>query len=224
MFIIVGGDGKEYGPATADQVRAWIAEGRADLATKAKALGSDEWRRVGDFLEFSGPPDLPPPLPPAPESAATLAERTERLAAWAVDHLVAFIFALPGALIIGLSYLYERLLGGGGIEEADSARVALGASVLLLGMLILLAFQLWMLVKRGQTVGKWLLEIRIVRFRDETNPGFVRAVLLRYVVPGVIGAVPWLGPAFTLVDILFIFRGDRRCIHDLIADTKVVKV
>ena len=36
MFTIIGGDGREYGPATADQVRAWINGGRANLDTRAK--------------------------------------------------------------------------------------------------------------------------------------------------------------------------------------------
>jgi hypothetical protein len=69
MFTIIGGDGKEYGPVTAEQVRAWIAAGRANLETKAKALGSEEWRRLGDYSEFSGAP-MPPPPPAADNTAA----------------------------------------------------------------------------------------------------------------------------------------------------------
>lgn len=53
MFTIIGGDGKEYGPATVEQIRDWIAAGRANLETKAKAAGSDEWRRLGDYVEFT---------------------------------------------------------------------------------------------------------------------------------------------------------------------------
>jgi hypothetical protein len=37
-------------------------------------------------------------------------------------------------------------------------------------------------------------------------------------VNGLIALIPFYG----LVDILFIFRGDRRCIHDWMARTKVV--
>jgi hypothetical protein len=70
MFTIIGGDGKEYGPVTAEQIRGWIAGGRANLDTKAKAVGSDEWRRVGDFPEFGagGAPmgGLPPPVGAGP--------------------------------------------------------------------------------------------------------------------------------------------------------------
>jgi uncharacterized RDD family membrane protein YckC len=36
--------------------------------------------------------------------------------------------------------------------------------------------------------------------------------------------VPLLGLIVAPVDVLFIFRNDHRCLHDLIADTKVVKI
>jgi uncharacterized membrane protein len=63
MFIIIGGDGKEYGPVTTEQLRAWLAGGRANLDTKAKAVGTETWQRLGDFAEFSGA-GLPVPAPP----------------------------------------------------------------------------------------------------------------------------------------------------------------
>ncbi len=53
MYTIIGGDGKEYGPVTADQVRAWVSGGRVNLETKAKALGTDEWKRVADYPELA---------------------------------------------------------------------------------------------------------------------------------------------------------------------------
>jgi len=54
MYTIIGGDGQEYGPVAAAQIRAWLTAGRANLDTKAKVLGTDEWRRVGDFSDFGG--------------------------------------------------------------------------------------------------------------------------------------------------------------------------
>lgn len=53
MYTIIGGDGREYGPVTAEQVRAWIAGGRANQDTKVKLVGGDAWKRVADFPEFS---------------------------------------------------------------------------------------------------------------------------------------------------------------------------
>jgi hypothetical protein len=53
-YRIIGGDQKEYGPATADEIRAWIAEGRANGQTQVRQEGSTEWRPLSSFAEFSG--------------------------------------------------------------------------------------------------------------------------------------------------------------------------
>lgn len=63
MFTIIGGDGKEYGPVTVEQVRLWLAAGRANLATRARRTGEDAWRPLDEFPEFSpGVSHEPPPL------------------------------------------------------------------------------------------------------------------------------------------------------------------
>lgn len=63
MFTIIGGDGKEYGPVSAEQVRTWLANGRANLQTKAKYSGTEEWHTLGDYTEFaSGGAGAPPPI------------------------------------------------------------------------------------------------------------------------------------------------------------------
>jgi len=69
MYRIVGADGQIYGPATAGQVRQWVAEGRANARTQALAEGATEWKPLAAQPEFAGqfaPPALPviQPLPP----------------------------------------------------------------------------------------------------------------------------------------------------------------
>jgi len=54
MYLIIGSDGREYGPVAVEQVRAWIAGGRANLETQAKLFGTDAWHRLGDFADFGG--------------------------------------------------------------------------------------------------------------------------------------------------------------------------
>jgi uncharacterized RDD family membrane protein YckC len=229
MFTIIGGDGREYGPVSADQVRSWIAAGRANLDTKAKAVGADEWRRLGDYAEFMPGEPLPPEIgAPAPAestpAAAPLAERSTRLAANFIDNAIAAVACIPGGILIGAAALQALLSGRApSPDEISVPQLLLGFGLLALACVGLAIVQIWMLIKRGQTLGKRMLDIRIVRFSDEGNPGFVSAVLLRAVVPGLIGALPYLGMVFTLVDICFIFRADRRCLHDHIAGTKVVK-
>jgi uncharacterized RDD family membrane protein YckC len=223
MFTIIGADGREYGPVTADQVRAWIKSGRADEDTKAKATGSDEWMRLGDFPEFSG--DEPPVI--APEHAETapdidpLATRTSRLGAALLDMALGATAALPGGLLLGKD-LVLKLLRQEWPDDFNVGRVASGLVVLGMGLFLVFIVQTWLLIARGQTIGKRVAGIRIVRNRTGAAPGFVHAVLLRSWLANLIGVIPSVGSVFQLLDLAFIFRPERRCLHDLIADTKVV--
>ena len=53
MYKIIGADDREYGPVTGEQLRQWIADGRANAQTKAQAEGSTEWRPLSTFPEFA---------------------------------------------------------------------------------------------------------------------------------------------------------------------------
>ena len=54
MYTIIGGDRKEYGPVTAEQLRQWIAEGRAERPKPTSAAeGSGEWKPLSTFPEFA---------------------------------------------------------------------------------------------------------------------------------------------------------------------------
>ena len=55
MYKIIGADGKEYGPVTAEQLRQWIQEGRANAQTRAQAEGSADWKSLAEFPEFGFP-------------------------------------------------------------------------------------------------------------------------------------------------------------------------
>ena len=69
MYKIIGADGREYGPATAGQLRQWMAEGRANAQTQTLAPGAPEWKPLGALPEFAGhfaPPNPPIIGPPRP--------------------------------------------------------------------------------------------------------------------------------------------------------------
>lgn len=224
MFTIIGGDGKEYGPVSADQIRAWIAAGRANLDTQARAAGSGEWRRLGDYPEIVAPANEPPALG---RDDSQLADLRSRLGAAIIDRVCEMIVALPGLLLLGPRFLNAVLEASRGgqldLEDIDTGRVALGGLVLGAGVLALMIVQVWMLSTRGQSIGKRIIGIRIVLARDGGHAGFVHAWALRNLVPGIISFLPWLGMLFVLVDILFIFGPQRRCVHDHLAGTIVVK-
>lgn len=132
-----------------------------------------------------------------------LASRGSRLLAFLLDGMLGGVALLPLALL----------------AEGDAA-LTFGAATLLYPVLLLALFlgQMAFLTRDGQTIGKKLAGIRIVKVETDENGGFVTNVLLRSAVGWLLGAIP----GYTLVDSLFIFRQDRRCIHDLIAGTKVV--
>jgi uncharacterized RDD family membrane protein YckC len=93
----------------------------------------------------------------------------------------------------------------------------------LLGLLLFAIVNGYLLMTRGQTVGKMLLGMRIVR-PDGSAASPLRIIGLRYGVGWLLSALPAVGMVYALVDCLLIFRANRRCVHDLIADTIVVKV
>jgi len=53
MYKIIGTDGKQYGPVTADQLRQWLTQGRVDARTYTLAEGATEWKPLGTLPEFA---------------------------------------------------------------------------------------------------------------------------------------------------------------------------
>jgi hypothetical protein len=53
MYKIIGADQKEYGPISAEQLRAWIAEGRANGQTSVWSEDTTEWKPLAAFPEFA---------------------------------------------------------------------------------------------------------------------------------------------------------------------------
>lgn len=181
---------------------------------------------------------LPPPLPPVnPYAAPTarvsdipidqqqleLADRGARLAAVIVDGL---IFGVVGAgFAVGTFSLAGTARSASDGSPGTFAMIA--ALVCATAILALLVLNLVWLSRYGQTVAKRWLKIRIVR-SDGSRCGLARIIFLRIFPLAIVGGLlnlagPALGYLVRIVDALFIFRGDYRCIHDHIADTIVVK-
>lgn len=76
MYKIVGADQKEYGPVTEEQVREWIAEGRANAQTIAR-FGDGPWKPLSTFPEFAGLfKEVPPAAAPPAFSPTTVPSST----------------------------------------------------------------------------------------------------------------------------------------------------
>ena len=74
MYKIIGADQKEYGPSSADEIRQWVAEGRANGQTLVQIEGSGEWRPLASYQEFSGLIYHQPPPAASPEQMRRMKE------------------------------------------------------------------------------------------------------------------------------------------------------
>lgn len=150
-----------------------------------------------------------------PSSEVELAGRGMRLLAAIVDGL------LVGVAIwcAGMLPVFKPLLLAAGTPTMTSLNFTSTA----FGVAVFLLMQGWLLVTRGQTIAKMLFKLRIVR-SDGAKVDALRLLGLRYGVGFVIGLNSLASGIWGLVDCLLIFRESRQCLHDSIADTKVIKL
>lgn len=162
-------------------------------------------------------PYAPPKAPVADAmddySSAELAGRGQRLVAVILDSLISMIWTLP----LGIAFGIWR--GAFRHEPVPTGKTLL---VTLLSIVIFMLVNGGFLRKSGQTLGKKAMGIRIVT-TDNTVPELWRVIVLRYGMSWIVPAIPLIGPLIGLVDTLMIFRESRRCLHDVVADTKVVR-
>lgn len=140
------------------------------------------------------------PKPEKKEDTAedlSMADRLERLAAVIIDGVIIILASLPFATAIGNKVFYFAACP-----------------------LSILALNFFMLLRRGQTIGKLAMRIRIADYGGDV-PGFKQMILRLIVLP--LMFIPLIGYVIILVDVLFIFGEDRYCLHDHIAETQVLK-
>jgi uncharacterized membrane protein len=108
MYKIIGADGKQYGPVTAEQLRLWIREGRANAQTRAQAEGTDEWKPLGEFLEFAD--QTPAAAPAALLDPAAIAARDYRVDIGACVSRSWELLKNNLAVLIGASLIYGLIM------------------------------------------------------------------------------------------------------------------
>ncbi len=112
MYKIIGGDGREYGPITADTMREWIAQGRANADTKVLPEGETSWQSLGAIPEFSGLVGTPTALESLAASAPNVSvqEEAQRLAT-----PVGWAMIIVGILGVLLSLLFVAIYATKGV-------------------------------------------------------------------------------------------------------------
>jgi hypothetical protein len=153
MYRIIGADGRAYGPATAEQLRQWIAEGRANAQTQTLADGAREWKPLGALPEFAGhfAPPTPPVIGPLRPGTATVGQ-VPRNNSFATAGLVFGILSLTCCCGCGLPFailgLVFSLIGLGQINRHPELHEGYGlaiAGLILSGASLVLGFGLVLL-------------------------------------------------------------------------------
>ena len=133
-----------------------------------------------------------------PHAVGVAANRGRRLAAAMLDGVIFFAMVYAPLVV-------AWVLGGSGRILA------------LIGLVVWSLLTIRSVRRNGQSIGKKLLRIKVVR-RSGAPISLGRLFWLRNFVNGVISFIPLYG----FVDLLFIFGESRQCLHDRIADTIVV--
>ena len=100
MYKIIGADGKEYGPGTADELRVWIAEGRLSGQSYVCGESSSEWKPLSAFPEFTEA--LRSQVGYTPLITTTVPAAT--VAAWSEICISALGFYAAGANLLNKTY------------------------------------------------------------------------------------------------------------------------
>ena len=141
-YIVVGTDGKNYGPITATQLREWIAQSRVDSRTPVLIQGATEWTYVGLLPELAALFAGHPPVMTALKGPVAGYQPTNGFALWGmICGLLAWCTCgccFPFA-IAGLTFSIIGLVQVNGSNQAQTGRGLAIAGIVLSGSNLLWA-------------------------------------------------------------------------------------
>lgn len=143
----------------------------------------------------------------ADDASSPLADPGARLAAVLIDALLPL---LPQIVLLPV-----------GAAMGSASLVRAGGVLGWAAVIALFVVDVVLLARFGQTIGKRVMGLRIVR-TSGARAGASRLVFVRTLLPALITVIPFVGWIFGLVDTLMIFTSERRTLHDRMADTIVI--
>ena len=147
------------------------------------------------------------------EVTSNLASRWKRLGGALIDSVIAMVIIVPIMLATGV---LQRAFSGDGMTVGQQA------AFFVVGWAVFLILNGYLLFNRGQTIGKVAVKTKIVDLKGNL-PNFGKILVLRYLILGLVSQIPFVGGIAGLINALFIFGKERRCLHDYMAGTRVVE-
>jgi hypothetical protein len=150
QYFLIGTDGRQYGPLSQDDVRTWLADGRASRYSRARRDSEPQWAALRDFPEFEDetrPPhlgafdpnaaddDAPALVAPRPSTQATSTGAIDPIAcfrrAW-------FLVSRDFGVLAGWTLLSAMVVVGLSLIPGVGGVLAMPANYLLQGGLYVL--------------------------------------------------------------------------------------
>lgn len=114
-YKIIGADSREYGPVEIDEIRDWIAEGRADADTLVCEVDGNQWIKLRDL------PDVEDALPKLATARPT--------GTLQINYLVpAILCTLFCCLPFGIAGILFALQANAKVQQGDIDGAAVAAS------------------------------------------------------------------------------------------------
>jgi len=223
-FLIRGDDGQEYGPVDLDELRDWVRENRAGLGTEVRLdeLNADApwhpWQNYPELVALLAEAQATSPVPGQP--GLVIAPLGRRILAFALDLILISILVTPIFITLALVFLpdwFVQYAVASSQTPFSLPDLPLDEKLIanLISDFVLALYFTGFHAAHGQTPAKALLRLRVVD-PSGRNPGLVKAFLRA------LALIFSMSLLFLPLAYAF-FNPQRRTLHDVLADTCVVK-
>ncbi len=215
-YKIIGGDGAEYGPATLEELRIWIRDGRVAGMTQVWRNDVAAWSPASRYAELGG--ELAR-LHAAASASAQPCGFWARLAAYLIDLVVlGVVFQLLWTQLAASRHwpvpVLPKELTDAAIQQFMQNWQGWANHALPVYFPLYFFYDVLFNGRFGATIGKMAINARIVLW-DGSPIGYKRAAL-RWLAAR-------LSDLFCFAGYLVIaLRADKRALHDLLAGTRVI--
>jgi uncharacterized RDD family membrane protein YckC len=193
-----------------DAERGDDTERAGSLWARPRADAPPEWPD-----EDAAPVWLPPSPDPPGEGAEAAASEGLADAGWWY-RLLAFSVDVVLAIVIAVILTLVLIAFAGSADASVDAYTALVVVAFVAGWVVVTS---WATSRTGgQSIGKWIGGMRVVR--DDGRPATFGSSLLRDLV----FRIPYVIPAYALIDGLLAAGAERKALHDRMAGTRVVRL
>lgn len=248
MQIYLARNQEQAGPYSLEQVNSMLASGQVVLSDLAWHDGLDNWQPLGQLthgrLHYSPTGVSPVSSAPTsqnsqhpdsspinlnkhaahPSATAPIASIGKRLLGAVIDNLLTLLAMFPALQHLDFAALEKS---GGTMAEMQTiiSQSVPPNSMMLTGALMIgvLLVQAFLIITRGQSIGKIIMNTRIVDQTTRVKTGVMNSFVIRTLLINLGYNLPVIGIVVLLADLgMMLFSEQRISLHDRLAKTLVV--